>query len=314
MPNVYKLQYNGRTILNNAKTGYIGFEPPMPVFAVYYFSGSSSVPMTYKITSGGVDDTFTVNNGSTVQKTLRVGDILTITASSGSGKTFSLKGLECFNVSSATWNHKNAGSSVSLVATFLGGGDETVISYDNYRDKSFTMHGAWYPATNAAQCYDYQPGVRIETITTVMVKNGHWKDTYTDDVADISNASKTQTTGGGYGANGWSNYSTYSTYTYEAASVFNLGTTNSMSVTYSIHNISCGSSTCKLIIWGRKSGGGSISMKQVTSFSRYSTQTYGPFTSNSTRSPILCVEMGSDSSSMKPMSHEGTCECTGVMK
>lgn len=304
------LKYNGSILKVNHGASTIGYNGPTS--AVFVFDAVSNVPVSYTITSSGVTDTFSVTYGSPVSKTVNVGDIITIAASSPSGKTFSLKGLECFAVSSATWNHKNAGSSVALTATYSGGAtDNTVIGSDNYRDKSFTAHCIWKGATRS-DCYDYQPGQTIDSITTVMVKDGYWKDTYTDTVADITTKSMTEQNGGGYGASGWTNYRVDPTLGYNASQVFDLSTTVSMSANYYVHNLSAGSSSFRMIIWGKSSSGSSSQMLS-TNISRGYTGTYS-FSSNSSRSCLLCVEMGGTSSSLAPMSHEGYVDVVGVLK
>lgn len=80
------LKYNG-SILKLPSEAIVDYVAPPTLTCT--FTGDSTIPMTYSVNG----DTFTVNTDTSVIRTLNVGDQLTIQASSGSGKTFSLKGL-----------------------------------------------------------------------------------------------------------------------------------------------------------------------------------------------------------------------------
>lgn len=275
------------------------------------FTGDSTIPMTYSVNG----DTFTVNNGSSVSRTLQIGDTLTITASSTTGKTFSLKGLDNFN-STVTWNHKGAGSSVSYSGIVTSAGT-AIIGYDNYRDKSYTANCAWYPSTDTYNCYNYQPGGWINSLTTNCLQSGYWTgDTYVTDVADFTSKSiSSNSNGGGYGNRGWGDYRIDSTPRWSASSVFNYDQVLGWSVTYNVHNISCNASSFDMIIWGTHANGGNNRRLTTVTFTTGNTATY-TFTGSgvNNKGPHLCVEQGSTSTSTRNMSHEGTFVITGVKR
>ena len=289
---------------------------PTPPVLECTFTGDSTIPMTYSVNG----DTFTINNGSSVSRTLNVGDTLTITASSTAGKTFSLKGLDNFN-STVTWNHKGEGSSVSYSGIVTGAG-ETVIGYDSYRDKEFTAKCPWFRGGGSG-CNDYQPALYVDELNTNCLSDNNWKGTvYITDVSDFTSVTqKTSNWNWGYGNRGWANYGSQASWTgWDASSVFNWDKVLNWSVTWTANIISCGLTSGYMTIYGtHKNGGTSRVLYSSTSYTYPIGQTtnYGPYTGSGSnnKGPVLCFEVGRGSgSSYNPVEHEGYCVITGVKK
>lgn len=300
-------------MLNGVKV-FPTVEPgPTPVGDhTYRFNGNSNIPMTYTING----TSFTVNDGTLHDVTLHTGDTLNITATSQTGKTFSLKGLEFFTVTSCVWNHKSNGSTVNLTATFTGTGtDNKEIGFDLYRDKEYTAYGSWRPATDTG-AYDYQPGSYIDTITTNLLKSGDWCGTdYLTDITDFTDVAMNENSnGGGYGSHGWGDYRIDATPRYQCSKVFAVSKIVSCHAAYHIVHLSGGGtgSTVYVQMWGASSSGGSSTMGSF-SMTRLGTIDV-EYDSSSYRTPVLCVEIGGTASSNAPMSHEGTVILTGIMK
>lgn len=313
MADIQKLQYNNRTILNPNRNAYIGFIETINNLNIT-LNGNSTLPMTYSING----TSFTVNDGNLVSRQLSVGDTLSISATSTSGKTFSIKGLEHFNVTSCTWNHKGNGSVLSLTAILLSGSKDTIdIGFDDYRNKSYTANCAWYPSTDTYNCYNYQPGGWITSLSTNCLQSGYWHgDTFVTDVADFTTKTiSSNSNGGGYGKSGWTNYRYDSTPRWSASSVFNYDQVLDWSVTYNVHNISCNANSFEMIIWGTHASGGNNRRLTTVTFTKGNTATY-TFTGSgaNNKGPHLCVEQGSSSTSTRNMSHEGTFVITGTKR
>lgn len=305
------LKYNG-SILKLPSTAILDYVAPPTLTCT--FTGDSTIPMTYSVNG----DTFTVNTDTSVIRTLNVGDQLTIQASSGSGKTFSLKGLENLS-STVTWDHKGTGSSVTYSGIVASGGSSTVIGYDNYRDKEFTATCKWWPSNGT--CYIYQPALYVDTITTNCLKSGNWNgNTYVDDVVDFTN--KSTKTGGwnsGYGSSGWTQYGSQGSWTgYEASSVFNWDQVLGWTATWYPYVISCSPITnVYTAVYGTYSSGGSnrLCYQGYMNHTIGVTETFGPYTGSgaSNKGPVLCYSMGQGSNN-RNVSHEGSCIITGVKR
>ena len=309
MSEIQKLQFNGRTILNPNRNAYVGFIEPYTKLNIT-LNGNSTLPMTYSING----TSFTVNDGNLVSRQLSVGDTLTISATSTSGKTFSIKGLEHFNVTSCTWNHKGNGSVLSLTAQLLSGASDVIaVGFDDYRDKSFTANCEWYGTTNTYNCYDYQPNAWVTSLTTNCLQSGYWKgSTYVTNIADFTTISiSSNSNGWGYGSSGWTNYRIDSTQRWSASSIFKYDQVFNWSVNYNVHLISCNASKPSYIIWGTGSSY-RINQGNITTGSTINITATGNGSNN--KGPHMCVEIGGGSTSTRNMSHEGTVVITGIKR
>lgn len=304
------LKYNG-SILKLPSTAILDYITPPTLTCT--FTGDSTIPMTYSVNG----DTFVVNSDTSVIRTLNVGDQLTIQASSGSGKTFSLKGLENLS-STVTWDHKGTGSSVTYSGIVASGGS-TVIGYDSYRNKEFTANCKWWQSNGT--CYIYQPELYVDTLSTNCLQSGNWNgNNYVNTVSDFTN--KSTKTGGwnsGYGRSGWTQYGSQGSWTgYAASSVFNWDQVLGWTATWYPHIISCNPSTNVYTeVYGTYSSGGSnrLCYEGYNNYTVGSTVTFGPYTGSgaSNKGPVLCFSIGRGTSN-NSVNHEGICTIVGVKR
>lgn len=313
------LKYNGSILKVNNGQSVIGSVTIVTSLSCT-LTGSSTIPVTYVVTKSGVAETITINNDTPVTRELNAGDTINITCSVGTGKTFSLKGLEGFTVDSCTWNHKGEGSSVSFTGTVSSGGEAT-IGTDLYRDKEFTAKCEWVPSDGGA--WDYQPVSFVTELTTNCLKSGNWNgDQYVDDVADFT--SKSTQTGNwqfGEGGNGWAQY--YGNYTgthYEGWNVFNWDQVLGWSVSYDIEVLNSPTGSMVYVIWGtHKNGGSSQMLRGETTINNVTagTKITGTFTGSgaNNKGPVNVVEFrNSNWDHGTPVNHHGYCIITGVKR
>lgn len=282
--------------------------------AMVRFEGDSTLPMTYSING----NSFVVNDGYTI-KNLKIGDVVTIEASSVANKTFSLRGLDNFTLNGCTWNHKSSGSIVSANAT-LNSLVDTTIGYDDYRDKRFSAYCSFDMCTSSQIADDYQPGLYVVEISSNCLKDNYYNGVdFATDVSCISNANKSTGYRTGWSQeNGWAQYGPENqTPQYMVNNVLGyskvglweeqmtvtlteLKSTQSKIGFYMYDNFSAGGTKRR---W--KSGYASLNQTSSWHNSKNGYNGYGP---------TYCSEMGRGAGDYNPVNQSGFMTCSGILR
>lgn len=319
MSEIYKIQYDGMTLTYPGWNGYIGYEQQLP--QQIRLIGSTTTPVTFNFSDGqnytvtGTQDIM-VNKGTTV----------TITAHSPRGKTFSLQGLDKFDISDITWNHKTyTGSFVTANATLSAVDNNNIQSLGLYneRNKQFSACVTWPTSTNQAACCDYQPGLFVSAISSNMHANNIASGTFTTEISNITSASKGSCGRGGWGSKGWTNYDGTVDNVYNLTNVFGWDKVTNWSAWLTMTNLAGYQNTMYYTAWGNTQAGGE-SRKYANStgtYTRYSTKTL-TFTGNGLngKGPIYRVEnqkgtsYASNQTAYRPCNHSGYYNMTGILR
>lgn len=283
--------------------------------AMVRFEGDSTLPMTYSING----NSFVVNDGYTI-KNLKIGDVVTIEASSVANKTFSLRGLENFTLNGCTWNHKSSGSIVSANATFNNLVD-TTIGYDDYRDKRFSAYCSYDMSTSSQICDDYQPGMYVLDISSNCLKDNYYNGTdFATEVSCISNAGKST----GY-RQGWSKEEDWGQRgpenqepRYMVSNVLGWQKVGAWeeNLTVTLTELNSNKSSTRFYAYDTNSAGGSRRIwKSIPSFYPYAPSSwYNTRNGYKGYGPTYVVELGNNSKGYAPLNHSGFMTCSGILR
>jgi hypothetical protein len=317
MSDTYKLQYNGMTLAYPGWNGYVGYEPQLS--QQIRLIGSTTTPVTFNFSDG---QSYTVTGTQDIAITK--GTTVTITAHSPLGKTFSLQGLDKFNISNITWNHKTyTGSFVTANATLdsIVNNDIPSLGLYNERNKQFSACVTWPISTNQEACCDYQPGLFVSAISSNMHSNNIASGEFTTEISDITSASVGRCNRGGWGSKGWTQYDGGIDNVYNLTNVFGWDKVTTWSAWLTMTNLAGYQDTMYYTAWGNTQAGGESRKYALGTFPRYSTKTF-TFTGNGLngRGPIYVVEnqkgtsYASNVTAYRPCNHSGYYNMTGILR
>lgn len=315
MADLYKIQYANNTLTYPGWNGYLQVSIN-DVPQQFRLIGSTTTPVSFTFSDGQTFSNVTGTQDVTVKK----GTSVTITAQSPQGKTFSLQGLDNFDVSNVTWNHKtHTGSYVTANAELTASNDSIIdIGLDRERDKNFRADCIWPASTNQAACSDYQPGIYVDKLSGNMHPNNVWNgDVYETTIENLTSGSKGSIGRGGYGSNGWTNYNGTVDNVYPVRNVLYHDDTQYWSAHLTMKNITGYAATVNYVIFA--STNGSQTRLQQSTYTRGTTLELN-FTGNGLNGhdTPYCIENYSNNgyqyASRRPCNHSGTMVMTGVFR
>lgn len=315
MADLYKLQYANNTLTYPGWGGFVGYEQA-EINQQLRLVGSTTTPMSFTFSDGRTFSNVTGTQDVTIKK----GTSVTITAHSPQGKTFSLQGLDNFNVSNVTWNHKtHTGSYVTANAELTASNNSIIdIGLDRERDKNFRADCIWPASTNQAACSDYQPGIYVDKLSGNMHPNNVWKgDVYETTIENLTSGAKGSVDRAGYGTNGWTNYNESVDNVYPVRNVLYNDDTQFWSAHLTMKNITGYAATVNYVIFA-STNGSQTRLKQST-YTRGTTLELN-FTGNGLNGhdTPYCIEnysnKGYQYASRRPCNHSGTMVMTGVFR